>query len=434
MDVKKIGVLGMGYVGLTLSIVLAERGFDVEGHDINEPLKERLRKGEPHFFERKLERHLKNALESGKLKIVSQINDCDAYMICVASPLDSCKRPSTKAIESATRELLPHLNNNPLIIVRSTVPVGVTRNKVLQILESEGKKCGKDFSLVFAPERTLEGNAIQELYRNPQIIGGFDEQSALRASSLFRMLTPVIINVSSLEAAEAAKLLDNTSRDFNFGFSNLFAHFCEDNKLDAHEIIKATNAFYPRNNIPVPSPGVGGVCLTKDPRLFVSSSPNTEGLNTIIAVREANERYPRRMLERIKQKLKENGKYLKDSQFFITGFSYKGEPETDDIRDSTTILFLNELKEYSSNIKAYDPLVKPEVLSSLGVQVVDSYEKGLENSDCALFMNNHHSYQELDIVHLSSKMNKPAIIFDAWRVLDQRVRKSDNIHYMSVGL
>jgi len=435
MEFKKIGVIGLGYVGLTLSLALTERGYYVQGSEINPETRRELIEGNPHFFEKDLQKFLKDSLKKQRLEIKKNLDkDCDAYILCVGSPLNDEKKPDLKYLENAANELKNYLENNPLIIIRSTLPIGATERRIIPILEQSGKKCGEDFSLVYAPERTLEGKAMEELFSNSQIIGGYDEKSIARATNLFRKITPTIVNVSSIRAAEAIKLLDNTSRDFSFAFINLFASLCEDQKLDAKEIINAANIHYPRNHLPYPSPGVGGACLTKDPHILVSCSPETEKLNLIISMREINEEVPKRMVRRIKRYLEAFGKEIYNSKFFLCGFAFKGNPETDDMRNSTSLWFLNELKKHTDNIKGYDPVIKREKLMSLGINIVDNYSQGFEGADCVVFLNNHASYSDLDIISLSEKMNKTGIIFDSWRLLNDKIKNEKDIIYMGVGL
>jgi UDP-N-acetyl-D-mannosaminuronic acid dehydrogenase len=329
------------------------------------------------------------------------------------------------------------MNQNSLIILRSTVPVGTSRNVVLPLLEKQsGLKAGKDFPFAFAPERTIEGNAILELETNPQIIGGFDEKSVSLTSDLFRKLTPTVINVSSLEAAEMIKILDNTYRDIRFAYANEVAMVCEKLNLDATELINAANTHYPRNNIPVPSPGVGGACLSKDPYILIDFVKKAGYDAKIIRdSRRINEYIPIQIVKRIKAKLKEFNKDIRNAKIFIVGFAFKGEPETSDMRDSTTLWFLDELKKYASNICGFDPVVDNEQLTHLSIKVCDTMEEGYSNADVIVFLNNHRSYLDLDFFEICSKMNKPAIFYDAWRMFEKDLFENiENIYYMGVGI
>lgn len=443
-DKKEIAIIGMGYVGLTLSVVLTKNGFKVYGIEIKKEIVENLKKGNPHFHEKRLKPLLRQQQKLGNLKIRESLpnsNDkIDIYIICVGTPLKKESRtPNIDYIRNVVVSVANHMNQNSLIILRSTVPVGTSRNVVLPLLEKQsGLKAGKDFSFAFAPERTIEGNAILELETNPQIIGGFDEKSVSLASDLFRKLTPTVINVSRLEAAEMIKILDNTYRDVRFAYANEIAMICEKLNLDATELINAANTHYPRNNIPVPSPGVGGACLSKDPHILIDFAKKA-GYDTKIVKesRRINEYIPVQIVKRIKTKLNEFNKDIKNAKIFIVGFAFKGEPETSDMRDSTTLWVLDELKKYANadNIYGFDPAVDNEQLKHFGIKVCNTMEEGYSNADVILFLNNHRSYLDLDLFEICSKMNKPALFYDAWRMFEKELFKNiGDIHYIGVGL
>lgn len=440
MDKQKIAVMGMGYVGLTLAVVLAKNGFKVYGIEINKEIVENLKKGIPHFHEKRLDSFLRHQLMLGNLKICDSLPNekIDVYIICVATPLKKeSKTPNIDYVGNVLVNVANHMKQISLIILRSTVPVGTARNVVLPLLEKQsGLKAGEDFLLAVAPERTAEGRAIVELETNPQIIGGLDEKSVRLASDLFRKIVPTVINASSLEAAEMIKILDNTYRDVRFAYANEIAMVCEKLHLDATELINAANTHYPRNNIPVPSPGVGGACLSKDPYLLIGLAKEVgDGAKLIEECRGINEYIPIQIVQRIKAKLEEFNKDIKNVKIFIVGFAFKGEPETSDMRESTTLWFLQELKRYASNIYGFDPVVDKEELKQLDINVCDTIQEGFSNADVILFLNNHKSYLDLDPFEICSKMNKPAIFYDAWRMFEKRLFDDiDGVCYMGVGL
>ncbi|MDD4897833.1 MAG: nucleotide sugar dehydrogenase [Methanocellales archaeon] len=440
MEKEKIAIMGMGYVGLTLSVVLAKNGFEVYGIEIEKEVVENLKKGEPHFHEKRLKAILRQQLRLNNLKICESFPNekIDIYIICVGTPLKKeSKTSNIDYIRDVVLNVAGHMKRGSLIILRSTIPVGTSRSVVLHLLEKQsGLKAGKDFYFAFAPERTIEGNAILELETNPQIIGGFDERSVTLASDLFRKLTPTVINVSSLEASEMIKILDNTYRDTVFAYANEIAMICEKLNLDATELINAANTHYSRNNIPNPSPGVGGACLSKDPHILIDFAKRAGYDAKIIKEsRRINEYIPIQIVSRIKAKLEEFNKNIRDAKIFIVGFAFKGEPETSDMRDSTTLLFLDELKKYASDIHGFDPVVDNEQLKHLGIKVCETMGEGYSNADVILFLNNHRYYLDLEPFEICSKMNKPAIFYDAWRMFEKELFKNiEGIHYMGVGL
>lgn len=440
--IKKIAIMGMGYVGLTLAVVLAKHNFCIYGIEINTSVIEQLKAGKPHFQEKGLKALLKQQMIKGNLKLNEKLpdEDMDAYIISVGTPLNKeTKAPNIDYIQNVLTDVGKHMKKGALIILRSTVPVGLSKSQAIPLLEQfSGLKIGEDFSFVFAPERTIEGKALIELETNSQIIGGYDEKSIDLASQLFRKLTPTIVIVSSIEGAEMIKILDNTYRDIRFAYSNEIAMICERLNLDAVELISAANTHYPRNNIPVPSPGVGGACLSKDPHILYDFSKKAGYAPELIKEgRNINEKIPGNIVGRLITKMKSVNKNIENSKIFIVGFAFKGVPETSDLRDSTTIWLLDELKKYvkGENIYGYDPVVDNEDLRKLGVNVCETMEEGYKNADIILFMNNHPSYLELDMYDIIAKMNKPAVFYDAWRMFEKEVfSELGHIHYMSVGL
>ena len=238
---REVLILGMGYVGLTLAVILADEGFAVYGFDIKKSLIEVLKQKKAPFYERGIDNYL-NKHVSNNLSFVSSLKNfnADILIITVETPVDKkTQEIKTNSIRKATQSIGRILKKNDLVILRSTVPVGLTRKIVLPILEREsGLKAGNDFYLAYCPERTVEGRALEELRKNPQIIGGYDSRSTELASRLFNEYTHTIIDVVSLEAAEICKLLDNTYRDTIFAYSNQMTLLCEKSGLNLHELIE----------------------------------------------------------------------------------------------------------------------------------------------------------------------------------------------------
>lgn len=432
MSSNKICIVGMGYVGLTLAVVMAEKGFNVIGVEINADVCNQLNKGEPHFHEKRLDVLLKKHLN--KNLIVQQnmpIELQDAFIICVSTPINhDNKTPVLDHVIRATESVSKHLHDGALVILRSTVPVGTTRNLIKLILDKSGKK----YLLAFCPERTAEGNAIKELLELPQIVGGIDQESTDRASNMFRRLVPTIVEVSSVESAEMIKLLNNAYRDLTFAFANEVAVMCESLNLDAIETIRAANLGYQRSNIPVPG-FVGGACLEKDPYILahVCKENNCEP-KLVLNSRRVNEALPAHVINKIKQKFLSIGKEISKSKIFIMGFGFKGQPETDDMRGSLTLDLVRLLKGIGcTKIYGQDFVVKEEDLKKKGVTPT-SVDDGFKNADCVIFANNHYKYYALDIEKLIDSLNKPAIFIDTWYIFNPNEIKREGIVYGGVGV
>ena len=318
--------------------------------------------------------------------------------------------------------------------MRSTMPIGTTRNIVIPILEKKTNlKAGKDFHIVSAPERTAEGKAMQELRENPQIIGSINETSFQKASELFNTFTKSIISLPTLESAEFSKLLDNTFRDSIFAFINQMIPVTEKLNIDLCEVIDAVNHGYPRNNIPKPSPGVGGPCLVKDSYLLKYNFDQLKINNILLAgSRKVNENTTQYLYSKLNNFLKKIGKNVNNSKIFIVGLAFKGNPETSDLRDSTSIDLIKKFKD-KKKFYVYDPVIDKKTLTSLGYNY-QNLEKGFSKADLVIFLNNHKSYQDLNIFKLIKKMNKPGIIIDTWKVFNpMEIKSNKNILYGGLG-
>lgn len=430
----KVCVVGLGYVGLTLAITLSDCGVIVYGVDSKKETVLSLRNGKPTISEKNVVSLLQKHLGTN-LHILENIPemDFDAYMICVGTPLNSKNSPILDYIISASEETGTRLKKGQVVILRSTIPVGTTRNIVIPILEEKSNlKSGVDFDVVFAPERTAEGVALSELKTNPQIIGSLTSEGIEKTSLIFKQMTPTIIPVSSIETAEMMKLIDNTYRDVRFAYANEIAIICETLKLDAKECIEKANFQYPRNNIPMPSPGVGGPCLSKDPYILAHVASQYGYKPEIIAhSRWVNEYIPSFLAKKVVRKIEMMGG-KGNLKIFIIGFAFKGNPETGDIRNSPTLILVEELKKHFTNIVGYDPIVPTSDIENIGIKVT-TIQKGFEDADCVVVMNNHESYHSLNMRELLRSASKPCVFVDCWSMF-RDLRKNKELIYTGVGI
>lgn len=433
-----VGILGLGYVGLTLSTVLADIGFPVVGIDRDSELIADLKKGKPHFHEKGLEKMLASVDKRPRPPQyqVGLPQPCaDIYVVTVGTPI---KRPSLEPnldhVRSAAREVAGSLRRGNLVILRSTVPVGTTRNVVLPVLEqTSGLKVGVDFDLAFCPERTIEGKALRELRELPQVIGGYNEASAKRAHDLFDRVTSTIIDLGSIEAAEMLKIMDNTYRDMMFAYANQLALVCNAVGLDMVPIVRAANQGYNRNNIPVPSPGVGGTCLSKDPYILASVCRQV-GIDPslIIKGRAVNEFMPIYTVSRVYEAIGKLGGGISGGTVLVLGFAFKGKPETSDMRDSPTLDLVRELLRRGARVLGHDPLVPGDEIEALGVEPV-SLDEGFAAADAAIVMIDHPLYADLDVAALVDGRSRPIIVMDGWYLYcAMELHNHPNIVYLSV--
>ncbi|MEK7665108.1 MAG: nucleotide sugar dehydrogenase [Patescibacteria group bacterium] len=435
-EIKNICVMGMGFIGTTLAVVLAEAGFLVFGIEKDKEKLEKLKQAKPHFHENGLPEALADQLLKNLFLFdkIPQDKKIDAFVISVATPVDQkTKQPNLEYVKQAVNDLLPHLKNGQLVILRSTVPVGTSRKVVLPMLQ---EKC-QNVYLSFCPERTVEGKALEELKTLPQIIGGFNEESSEFSAQIFSQITPAIVKTGSLESAEIIKLINNSYRDFNFAFANQVALICKTLGLDAKEVVESANFGYKRSNVLHPgfvasgkAGFVGGFCLEKDPYILINSSGLNGGL--IKAVREINEGLPENVFKIVIDHLKEKNIPIEESKIFISGFAFKGHPETDDMRGSPALQLLEFFKKNQiKNLCGHDFIVKPEEIEKLGVAFCP-IEEAFETADVLIFMNNHKKYNDIAIGSLAVKMKKDAMIFDGWQMFSDKLKNID-INYESIG-
>lgn len=432
---KKVAVFGMGYVGLTLAVSLANRGHLVTGVEINPDTLRQLAQGIPHVHEPGLTDMLRVNLDRQQITFAAGLSEepHQVYIVAVGTPLGAAHQPDLGALQRVLGVIAGLLKQGDQVMLRSTVPVGTTREVVIPFLEERtGLHAGEDFYVCFSPERTVEGRAMQELRTLPQVIGGYSPRCLRRAAEFWATLTPSVVQVASLEAAEAVKLANNTYRDLSFAFANEVALLADAHNLDAFHLISAANEGYPRNPIPLPSPGVGGYCLTKDPILF-SSTPHGPREDAVLgpAGRQINERaahYPVDVLER---HAAEVGLPLAEMKVVIVGLAFKGEPETTDMRGSTAVSVLNALRGRVRSIVGWDAVIAPEDVKEAGFETTADLAGSIEEADAVLILNNHPDNMRSEISVASSGHR---LIFDGWHQFEAaEIEKIPGLRYATMG-
>ncbi|MEK9174681.1 MAG: nucleotide sugar dehydrogenase [Patescibacteria group bacterium] len=415
---KQIGVVGLGYVGLTLALTLSGLGFRVRGFDTNKRVIRSLKTGRPHFFENGLEDILKNNLNKN-FEIVDNFENagnCDVYFIAVGTPLFPNKKPDLKHLKSASQMVGRVLKMGDIVILRSTVSVGTTRDSIIPILEKESKlKAGDDFFVAFAPERTVEGKALEELRQLPQVIGGLNWASADLAVNIFNHLTHSVVLVDSLEEAEMVKLVNNTYRDVVFSFANELSLVCNKLGLNTRRVIEAANRGYDRSQVPMPSPGVGGVCLEKDPYIFIESAKTKKYQPLLV---KDSRKISEAMVNFVAQEILKSVKGKSRSKVFIMGLAFKGRPVTSDVRGSTAVSLIDQIKNQVGSVYGYDPAVNVNDIKKSGARPVKKPAEGFRKADAIVVMNNNPDFEKLDIKGLLKYSNKPLFFFDTWAIFE----------------
>ena len=342
-------MIGLGHVGLTLALALADVDFSVSGYDIKDTIRQSLRLKQVHFKEKGMVELLDKHMGNNLTIIDSLISFATptTYFITVGTPFNLDNTPDYTYIKQAASMIGTVIKKGDLIILRSTIPLGTTRETVIPIIEREsGYSAGKDFDIAFAPERTVEGNAFHELRTLPQIIGGFNEQSKNRTIAIFEKLTASIVSLDTLEEAEVVKLINNTYRETIFSYANQVSLLTRAWGIDTKRVIAAANMGYSRSQVPFPSPGVGGYCLTKDSYLFSASAKKRKVDTKLLSqVRETSSTILDVMVRDIKEYVREQ-KLSSPTTIGVLGFAFKGIPETSDVRGSSTVSFIKRFPSY----------------------------------------------------------------------------------------
>ncbi len=411
-----VGVIGLGYVGLTLATVLAEVGYSVIGVELREDVVALTNVGTPHFAEPGLPEALGRVVGRGSLTASTEFGPsdvCDIYVITVGTPLDATGAVRLDMIEAATKEVATNMEDGALVILRSTVKVGTTNRVITPILQASGKR----FHVAMCPERTLEGRALQELRQLPQIVGADDVSAADRAAGLFSRLTNTVVRVGSAETAEIVKLVDNTYRDVTFAFANEVARVCDSFGVSANEVIASGKLGYPRTNVPQPGL-VGGPCLEKDPHiLFQSALERGVELEITRAGRAVNSRQPAETVAFVSAEMDRRG-HEADATIAILGMAFKGVPATDDLRGAMSIKVLDAVRTArpAARIVLFDPVIEPNLLRATfpGCEVADSLVSAVKDAAVAVVANNHPAFGAVSPVALGQHLAQDGFIYDYW--------------------
>ncbi|BCY08760.1 nucleotide sugar dehydrogenase [Actinoplanes sp. L3-i22] len=423
-----IGVVGLGYVGLTLTAALAAKDFTVYGADASPQVIDTLSQGRSHIFEPGVEEIF--ASEVGRrIHVAAELprGVVDVAVISVSTPVDDAtRRPDLTNLAAAARAVAASCRPGTLVVVRSTVPVGTSRRIVLPELRAAW---GEDVRLVMAPERTIQGQALRELVELPQVIGGLDAASLRAGVEFFAGLAQSIVEVSSLEAAELVKLSNNCHTDLIYSYGNEVALIAEQHGLDPLEVLRATNLDYPRPDLAKPG-YVGGGCLSKDPYIMLESAGDYQPF-LIGRARELNEFLPVHVAGTVVRLLREARGDTRGTRLAVLGWAYKGWPPTDDMRGTPIAAMMPILTAAGITVTGHDPMVNPKTIRLYGGEPV-SLDKAFTDSDAILVINDHPDYRAIDVTRMLGDA-RPALIFDSWRILDAAAIRAAGIRYAALG-
>jgi UDP-N-acetyl-D-glucosamine dehydrogenase len=386
------GIIGCGYVGLPLAVELARAGFKVLGYDVNQRVVDGLNAGTSHIKDIK-DHELKEQVDAGRLFFSAdpkRLAEPDAISICVPTPLSKFKDPDVSYIVAATEAVKATLRRGQAIILESTTYPGTTREIMLPALEATGLKVGEDFFLAFSPERVDPGNPTYQTRNTPKVVGGITPNCSAVAAALYQPAIDMLVPVSTTEAAELVKLLENTFRSVNIGLVNEMAIVCDLLGVDVWEVIEAA-ATKPFGFMKfLPGPGLGGHCIPIDPHYLAWKM---RGLNYktrfIDLAGEMNTEMPLFWVRKLADKLNLMGKPVKGAQVFVIGVAYK--KDIDDMRESPALDIIRLLEGRGAHVQYHDPYVKTFTEEGHTMSSVPLTAEAVKASDAVMIVTDHSS-------------------------------------------
>jgi UDP-N-acetyl-D-glucosamine dehydrogenase len=393
----RVGVIGLGYVGLPLAVEFAQHGFEAVGFEVDENKAAQINNGRSYIGDVSSSA-VHEMVESGRLRATTEfehLKECDAIIICVPTPLRKTKEPDVSYILAAAEEIRKNLRRGQLIVLESTTYPGTTDEVLLPMFKETGLSLDEDFLLAFSPERVDPGNPQFQTHNIPKVVGGCTDDSTRAAVALYSQIVNHVHAVSSARVAETAKLLENTFRAVNIGMANEMARLCYALGIDTWEVIRAAAtkpfgfmAFYP-------GPGIGGHCIPLDPH-YLSWKARQHGFDSrfIGLAEEVNSRMPEHVVTLIADGLNDEEKALKGSRVLLLGVAYKRD--INDVRESPALSIIDRLRAKGANVRYHDPFVNEvrfddahtegggEPLGSVALT-----DEELQSADCVVIVTDH---------------------------------------------
>jgi UDP-N-acetyl-D-glucosamine dehydrogenase len=384
----KIAVIGLGYVGLPLAVAFAKAGFHVLGIDIDKKKIEALQAGKSYIADVSQE-DVGEQVQRGTL-IPSDdyvgLEQADVVVICVPTPLGKTQDPDVSYILAVGESIKKYLKPGSLIVLESTTYPGFTREVFFPMLQKSGTD---EFYLAFSPERIDPANRTFTLRNTPKVVGGVSKEATEAAAALYKAVTERVVTVSSADAAEMVKLLENTFRAVNIALANEFAVICDRLKLDVWEVIEGA-ANKPFGFMPFyPGPGLGGHCIPIDPRYLAWRMQSLNYRTRLIELAlEINSSMPRYVVEKVMLALNEENRPLKGAEILVLGVAYKAD--VSDTRESPAKTIIALLEDYGANVSFYDPYVSRLEVEGRVIDGLSSLsDHDLERANCVLIVTGH---------------------------------------------
>jgi len=397
----RVGIIGLGYVGLPLVLLFEEAGFPVIGIDVDTKKTEMLNRGETYIRHIGSERIAK-AFANEKVSATTDFDrlaDCDVIIICVPTPLGTHREPDLKYIRITAEEITRRLRPGQLVVLESTTYPGTTREELVPRFESKGLVCGRDFFVGFSPEREDPGNERFNTRNIPKVVGGIDAPSLLAATEVYGSIVDRVVPVSSTEIAESAKLLENIFRAVNIALVNEMKVVFERMGIDVWEVIEAAKT-KPFGFMPFyPGPGLGGHCIPLDPfYLTWKAAEYGTWARFIELAGEINTSMPRYVVDRTVEAINKHGKSIVGATVLVMGLSYK--PDIDDDRESPSFELIEMLQERGAIVSYCDPFV-PQARRGrkhdLGLQSIPCTADEIGKYDAVVVSTPHTAFRDPEL-------------------------------------
>lgn len=393
----KVVTIGLGYIGLPTSALIASKSIPVHGVDINEDVVETINQGKIHIVEPDLDTVVQLAVEKGFLKASTIPVEGDVYLIVVPTPFKGNHEPDISYVEAATRSVLPLLKSGDLYIIESTSPIGTTE-QMAELIFDERPELKDRIYISYCPERVLPGNVMFELVNNDRVIGGINEASTDAAVSFYSKIVQGELHKTNARTAEMCKLVENSSRDVQIAFANELSLICDKADIDVWELINLANK-HPRVNILQPGCGVGGHCIAVDPYFITSKFPLESKI--IGSAREINNYKTLWCIQKINNTIKNfETTFNRKPIIAILGLAFK--PNIDDLRESPALHIAQKLYDTYARDKIY--FVEPNIDSHDHLPIT-SCDVALKESDLFFVLVGHKEFLDLKSPNIISFVN-----------------------------
>jgi UDP-N-acetyl-D-mannosaminuronic acid dehydrogenase len=383
---KSVVIIGLGYIGLPTSALIASNGLKVYGVDINQKVVDTINRGEIHIVEPELDNIVKRVVKKGLLSAGTKAKESDVYLIVVPTPFKGNHEPDISYIEQATKEIIPLLKAEDLYIIESTSPVGTT-DKMKDFIFSERPDLEGRLNVAYCPERVLPGNIMHELVHNDRVIGGIDKKSTKSAKDFYNQFVKGELHGTNARTAEMCKLTENASRDVQIAFANELSLICDKASINVWELIKLANK-HPRVNILKPGCGVGGHCIAVDPYFITHHFPIESKI--IRAAREINNYKAFWCVEKIQNEiLKFELENQRRPSIAICGLSFK--PNIDDLRESPAVYVAEKIKQSYDEELTY--FVEPNIQTHSKFEI-SLWDKAKNEADLCFVLVAHQEFNK----------------------------------------